>query len=369
LWLRRSSPRRRGQPVLSGRARAAAGLSFRGLAGKIDNRVSPQQIGKYERDEDLPGSAVLIVLSVALGVSVDYLVGDQEMVLDGVEFRMKQIASKKEQAQIQAKVLHVIERYLMVEEILGLPSTDWDKPREAPFPVKDIAEADLAARYLREHWNLGIDPIPNLMELLEERGIKVLVVDSQENIDGLAGQVRRSRGEPVPVIVVRGGVHGERQRFSLAHELAHMVTDVHGDEKFKERAAHRFAGAFLMPAEVLWSNVGRHRTSIGWSELFGLKPLLGASVQAITYRCRDLGIFPPVLSEHLFREFSRLGYRSAPNYEPNHLPEEKAARFSRLCYRALAEGAISEPKTAELLNMTVRELNRRMEEPDAVARP
>lgn len=348
-------------------ARAAAGLSLRDLAERIDNRVSAQQIGKYERDEDVPGSGVLIVLSHALGVSLDYLVGDQEMVLEGVEFRKKQITSKKEQAQIQAKALHLIERYLMVEGILGLSSAEWDKPREAPFPVRQIEDADRAAQYLREHWNLGIDPIPNLVELFEERGIKVLVVDSEENIDGLAAQVRRSRGEPVPVIVVRRGVHGERQRFNLAHELGHMVMDVQGDDKFREKAAHRFAGAFLMPAEALWSNVGRHRSSIGWSELFALKQLFGASVQAITYRCQDLGIFPPSLSQRLFREFSRLGYRSAPNYEPNHLPEEKAGRFDRLCYRALAEGAISEPKTAELLNITVRELNRRMEEPAPAA--
>jgi Zn-dependent peptidase ImmA (M78 family)/DNA-binding XRE family transcriptional regulator len=348
-------------------ARAAAGLSLRDLAERIDNRVSAQQIGKYERDEDVPGSAVLIALSHALGVSVDYLVGDQEMVLEGVEFRKKQITSKKEQSQIQAQALHLIERYLMVEEILGLPSAEWDKPREAPFPVVEIGEADRAAQYLREHWNLGIDPIPNLVELLEERGIKVLVVDSEENIDGLAARVRRSRGEPVPIIVIRRGVHGERQRFNLAHELGHMVMDVRGDDKFREKAAHRFAGAFLMPAEALWSNVGRHRSSVSWGELFALKKLCGASVQAITYRCADLAIFPPVLSQKLFREFSRLGYRSAPNYEPEHLSEEIPSRFDRLCYRALAEGAISEPKTAELLNITVHELNRRMEEPAAVA--
>ena len=82
----------------------------------------------------------------------------------------------------------------------------------------------------------------------------------------------------------------------------------------------------------------------------------------------DLGIFPPPLSQRLFREFSHQGFRSAPNYEPEHRPEETPERFERLCYRALAEGAISEPKTAELLNITVRELNRRMEEPAAVAR-
>ena len=69
-----------------------------GSPSKIGNRVSAQQIGKYERDEDVPGSGVLIALSEALGVPLDYLVGDQEMVLDGVEFRKKQITSKKEEA-------------------------------------------------------------------------------------------------------------------------------------------------------------------------------------------------------------------------------------------------------------------------------
>jgi Zn-dependent peptidase ImmA (M78 family) len=348
-------------------ARAASGLSLRGLAERIGNRVSAQQIGKYERDEDVPGSAVLIALGNALDVRLDYLTGDQEMVLDGVEFRKKQITSKKEEAQVEAQALHLIERYLMVEEVLGLPSAEWDKPREAPFPIHEMAEAELAAQNLRAHWGLGIDPIPNLIELLEERGVKVVVVESEENIDGLAAQVRRGERAPVRVIVVRRGAQGERQRFNLAHELGHMVMEVHGDERFKEKAAQRFAGAFLMPAEALWSNVGRNRSSIGWSELFALKQLFGASVQAITYRCGDLGIFPPGMTQRLFREFSRLGYRSAPNYEPYPLPEEKPERFERLCYRALAESAISEPKTAELLNITVHELNRRMEAPAAVA--
>jgi len=348
-------------------ARSAAGLSLRDLQAKIGNRVTAQAIGKYERDEAVPSSGVLMALADALGVSLDYLMGDQDMALEGIDFRKKQITSKKEQAQIQAKALHLIERYLMVEEALGLPSAEWDKPRGAPFPVRELAEAELAAQYVREHWSLGADPIPNLVELLEEHGIKVLIVDSESNIDGLAALVRRSRGEPVRAIVIRSGLHGERQRFSLAHELGHIVMEVQGDERFRERAAHRFAGAFLMPAEALWSNVGRHRSSIGWSELYALKQLFGASIQAITYRCSDLGIFPGSLSQWLFQEYSRLGFRSAPNYEPNHLPEEEPSRFNRLCYRALAEGAISEPKAAELLNISVRELNSRMQEPAPMA--
>jgi Zn-dependent peptidase ImmA (M78 family)/DNA-binding XRE family transcriptional regulator len=340
-------------------ARAAAGLSLRELEGRIGNRVTAQAIGKYERDESMPSSGVLIALADALGVSVDYLVGDQEMVLEAVEFRKKKITSRREEAQVEARILHLLERYLMVEELLGLRSIEWHRPREAPYPViQGVSEADRAAQSLREHWGLGTDPIPNLVELFEEQGIKVLAVDLT-NIDGLTARVRRAQKGAVPVVVVNRNDWGERQRFTLAHELGHMVMDVSAKVD-DEKAAHRFAGAFLMPADALWAEIGRHRTSIGGRELFYLKQLFGVSVQAITYRCKDLGIFGESLFRRLFHEFNRLGWRSPPYQEPYARPGEEPTRFKRLTLRALAEGAISEPKAAELLGLSVRELNQRM---------
>lgn len=341
-------------------ARAATGLSLRELEDRIGNRVTAQSIGKYERDESMPSSGVLIALADALGVSVDYLVGGQEMVLEGVEFRKKKVTSKREEAQVEARVLHMLERYLMVEELLGLRSIEWHRPREAPYPViQDVSEADRAAQSLREHWGLGSDPIPNLVELLEEQGIKVLSVDLT-NIDGLTARVRRARKDAVPVIVVNRKDWGERQRFTLAHELGHMVMDVSAKVD-DEKAAHRFAGAFLMPADALWAEIGRHRTSIGGSELFYLKQLFGVSVQAITYRCKDLGIFSESLFRRLFHEFSRLGWRSPPYREPHAMSGEEPTRFRRLTFRALAENAISEPKAAELLGLSMRELDQLMD--------
>ena len=341
-------------------ARFSSGLSLRDLEEKIGNRVTAQAIGKYERNESMPGSGVLIALADALGVSVDYLVGDQEMILEAVEFRKKTITSKREESQVKAKTLHLLERYLMVEELLHLRSVEWHSPREAPYPViRDFSEADMAARSLRDHWGLGNDPIPNLVELLEEQGIKILAVDLT-NIDGLTARVRRTQKSDVPVIVVNRKEWGERQRFTLAHELGHMVMTAKVDE---EKAAHRFAGAFLMPAEALWAKIGKHRTSIGWNELFELKQIFGASVQAVTYRCKDLGIFNVSLFRRLFDEFTRRGWRAPPYKEPYAKEGEKPKRFERLTFRALAEGAVSEPKAAELLGLSVHELNRRMGEP------
>ena len=115
------------------------------------------------------------------------------------------------------------------------------------------------------------------------------------------------------------------------------------------RPAHRFAGAFLMPVEVLWAEIGKHRRQVGWGELFDLKRLFGVSVQAITYRCKDVGIFGEGLYRRLFTDFSRRGWRSPPFPEPQ--PDTEARRRSASSGCAIPappEGAVSEAKAAEL---------------------
>lgn len=343
-------------------ARAAGGLSLRDLEAKIGNLVTAQAIGKYERNEDMPSSRVLSALADALSVSEDYLLSSDDMVLDGVEFRKKDMTSKREEAFVEGQTLHLLERYLAIEDALGLPSVVWDRPREAPYPVKDIADAENAARALRIYWRLGIDPIPCLAELLEERGIKVLSVDLSD-IDGLTARVRRKSGEAVPVIVIKASAWAERKRFTLAHELGHMLMEV-APSVDVEKAAHRFAGAFLMPSEALWREIGKHRTMISHGELLRLKELFGASFQAIVYRCRDLGIIADAAFRNLFRSFTQNGWRKEPYKEPGAIPPSKESpkRMERLCFRALAERQISEARAAEVLGISVRELSKRMDE-------
>jgi Zn-dependent peptidase ImmA (M78 family)/DNA-binding XRE family transcriptional regulator len=343
-------------------ARSAAGLSLRDLEERIGNRVTAQAMSKYERDEMMPSSDVLIALARALSVSEDYLLGEQALELDGVEFRKKAHMSGREEAQVQARVMQLVERYLTVEEVLGLP-LNWDEPREAPYPVsKDISEADRGAHFLREHWGLGLGPITKLVELLENRGIKVLAIDA-DKMDGLTARVKRRAGSAVPVIVINGKDWSERKRFNLAHELGHLVLDV-ADPLNPEKAAHRFAGAFLLPAEALWSEIGKHRTSISLGELQRLKELFGASLQAITYRCHDLGIINRPLFKELFDLFQARGWREPPYEEPGALApkDEDPTRLERLCLRALAEGVISESKAAELLGISAHELNVRLDQ-------
>jgi Zn-dependent peptidase ImmA (M78 family)/transcriptional regulator with XRE-family HTH domain len=339
-------------------------MSLRELERAIGNLVTAQAIGKYERDEDMPSPAVLSSLASALHVSEDYLLAAGELTLDGVEFRKKAIASKREESFVEGQVVQLLSRYLAIERVLRLPSLDWDRPREAPYPVHETAQAENAARALRMHWGLGIDPIPKLSELLEERGIKILSVPLT-NIDGLTAKVAHGGGAALPVIVVKQGAWAERKRFTLAHELGHMVMDIQGSAD-AEKSAHRFSGAFLMPAEALWREIGRHRTSMSLGELLRLKQLFGASFQAIVFRCRDLGIIGAATLRQLFQTFSARGWRSPPYEEPGRMPpeQEEPRRMERLCFRALSEGAIMEAQASDILGISVRELAKRMEQPE-----
>ena len=112
-----------------------------------------------------------------------------------------------------------------------------------------------------------------------------------------------------------------------------------------------------MPEEVLWSKIGKHRSDIDWRELLALKLSFGMSIQAITHRCRNLGIISQALSVRLFETFERVGWRSPPYREPLDVQGKRIGRFERLCLRALAEGAISESRASELLEVSVKELN------------
>jgi len=115
-------------------ARGAAGLSLRGLEGRNGGRVTAQAFGKYERNESMPGSGVLIALAQALGVSVEYLISDQVLELEAVEFRRKAISRKREEVRVQARVVDLVERYLTVEELLALPSVDWNNLERHRIP-------------------------------------------------------------------------------------------------------------------------------------------------------------------------------------------------------------------------------------------
>src|ERR1700677_2682987 len=319
-------------------ARRKAGLSLPDLSAAMNEKVTAQAIGKYERGEDAPSSRVLMALATALGVSLGSLLNTQGMEFSSVEFRTRANTTAKDRAHVETEVLEWIERYLQIELILDLDSAKWQCPVPCPVQLRDVNGAEILANDVREEWKLGLDPIPSMTELLEEKGLKVLTVPLPLRVSGFACLVGRGEGQPpLPVIVVNNQFSLERRRLTLAHELAHRLIDTHClSEKDEEKAATLFAGAFLMPSEHLLRTVGNQRNAFGYKEIVDLKRLYRVSGVALLMRLRQLSVISESTLIYAFQTVAR-GWRTQ---EPEELEEanargqrERALRFERLCYR------------------------------------
>ena len=342
-------------------ARKRAALSLRGLADRINNLVTPQALGRYERGEIAPSRRVLEALAGVLNVDVGFLEARSGVRLGEIDYRKRSGTSAAERASVEAAVLEHVERYLLVEEVLGLDSAGWNFDS---LSVRTIEDAEEAAEKTRLRWQLGEGPIANLTELLEERGLKVICVPLPNGVSGLTCFVRRASGdeERVPVIVVNRAHGLERRRMTLAHELAHRCISV-GGSLDTEKAANRFAGAFLQPANHVRREIGAHRQSFGAVELMQMKQVYRVSAAALLVRFRDLGIISHETMVYIFQTVGRTWRKT----EPNPIREgsggailEAPCRFERLCYRAVAERLLSKQRAAELLATSVRSVEKGM---------
>ena len=316
----------------------------------------------------MPSSAVLVGLAKTLDVSLDFLMGGQVEALEAVEFRKHSGTSAKDRARAEAIVTEALEDYLAIEDVLELePSAD-------PFAglrcgrIENLDEAEAKAGELREHWNLGVDPIPSVTGLLESHGIKVIEADLPARFDGLACGVKRSGDRPdTDVVVTSGRTNVERKRLTLAHELAHRVIRDTGNPAVKiEKAMQRFAGAFLVSAEHLCVEAGARRHGITYRELMRLKRFYGVSATAMLIRLRDVGILPAAAIEYAFRTYAR----SWRTREPEPITDdeglgafEKPQRFERLVWRALGDELISPVRGAQLLRRSLNDVEREIRGP------
>lgn len=183
--------------------------------------------------------------------------------------------------------------------------------------------AAAVARDLRAAWRLPAGPVRDVTALLEAAGVVIV-----ERALGTRGQDAvsswpREPGRPA-LMLINDGLPVDRRRFTLIHELGHLVMHaLPGDEQ--EEQANLFASEFLVPAdEVVTQMAGL--TTRDFPRLLELKAYWGVSVAALVRRAKDVD----VISERQYREFQvqlgRLGWRKR---EPGTLRSERAAILQR----------------------------------------
>jgi Zn-dependent peptidase ImmA (M78 family) len=327
-------------------ARTMRGHSMQSLSDLLDGQLSKQAIGKYEKGEAIPRKDNLIALANALELKLDFF--DREISVDiNPSFRKLDSLSPKHQDKIIELTRDFVERYIQAEHLVGetLPFKEYQK-----YTCSSLEEAEQNAFKLREDWDLGKDPLHNIVETLEEKGIKVLRINFQEDdFSGLSSPLNNGHA----VIVINTKHKIDRQRFTALHELGHLVMNFTEESPKKdiESFCNRFASAMLIPADVAIKELGPSRKNILIPELIIIKGQYGISPQAMMKRAAELGIIKEHRSKRFFQD---LKARNLLKEEiGNFNGEEKSSRLNQIILKGVAEDYITSSMAASILNISV----------------
>jgi len=319
------------------------GMSLQDVANELSNRgrkLSRAILSKYELNQSTPNALVLRDLAGILGVKTDYFFSESDVSIEWQAFRKKSSVTQVAQERIKILAEQKIEQLLQVESICGIETKSSELP--AFRTISTVDEVEELAEELRNQWRLDDLPIKSLSELLESKGIILVPLPSQiAGMDGLVGSLVGNR----KIIVYELGKSTDRIRLTIAHELGHLLGGTE-DYKLNEKIANRFAGAFLAPATMLYQDMGTARTSFSIPELCLLKEKYGISIQALTYRAKDLGILTESAFKSMYINFRTRGL-SAVELGKWDYPEEQT-HIKHIIFRAVAEGRISETKAQEI---------------------
>jgi len=352
-----------GQQLL--RARKSARLSLREFAQRTG--VSHTAIDKYEKGVLTPSSRQLIDFAKVLGIRGEFFFRPMKVEITGVEYRKEASIGQCLLNRVHGDVLDQAERW---QELLSLypdsPIEPFSVPANLLGEIREEGQIEPFAEGLREAWSLGLNPIPALIYTLESKGIRVIASGAveQREFDGVAGKV-----DGVPLIVVGRDWNGDRQRFTLAHELAHLLLNgrvapelietprvPHKRGDLLERLCNRFARAFLMPRQAVVAHLGARRRQLLPNELLLLKHKYGLSMQGCLFRALDSQVIDAASHQQLCRLFSQRDWR---RQEPGvSYPPEEIILFKQLVFRALGEELLGESKAAELLGIPLARFHR-----------
>lgn len=324
-------------------ARTLAGLSQDELVNRIEGLVSKNAISKYEKGEMMADGKVLIALANALSIKPDYFFRPFTVEIGNIEFRKKSKLSVKSVNAIKQKVTDNVERYLEVEQFLSIES-GFSNPLAA-HEIRDKKDVEKAVNKLLKAWKIGFNALPNVIELLEDKEIKVIEIDAPDEFDGFSGWADGK----YPIIVINKTYGVERKRLTALHELAHLLLNFpEGIEHNEmEKRCFQFGAAMLMPEETFRMELGNHRSHIPAAELILIKETYGISIQAIMQRAKDLGI----INDYTFLNFrKKISKNRKEEGLGQYLGKEESSRFKQLVFRAAAEEVISMSKAANLFN-------------------
>ncbi len=312
-------------------------MSLQDLADQVG--LNKMAISNYENGKREPKLDICQKIADALNVSLAMLVskyGNELIVVPG-SFRKKARLSKEKTDLVQGQETHYLGRLYEAISFLG----DSSLPPLMEVPPMEVKSAEDAGQKLREILGLSFHgPVGNITDILENNGYIICPIDAIE--EGFSGHSGHVNGRPYIAVNVK--MNGERQRFTLIHELAHLVFRF-PDDQDEERKVDEIAGAFLLPKDDIIRELGPKRRDIR-GDLQFIQLEYGISKASIVMRAYQAGIITKETYTITMKWMSARGYLKD---DQTGVSEEGTHLLEQLTLRAVAEEQIGISKAAEIL--------------------
>ena len=273
-----------------------------------------------------------------------------------IEEKMPVIAEHAASFRSLSKMTDAMRNCALSAGAIAFKINEWMEERfnlpQAELPdLRDLSPEEAAAT-LRRMWGLGNAPIPNMIHLLESKGIRVFsLAEEAREVDAFCTWY-----DCKPFVFLNTMKSAERSRFDAAHELGHLVRDVysmqHGEVQGAEmeRQADAFASAFLMPKESVITNRPPVFTI---KYLMKLKHYWGVSLAALAYRYNALAQVTEWNYRNLCIEMAKNGYRTN---EPEPMERESSQLLTKVL-DFLQSQRLGRAEIAKNLCISVDEIN------------
>ena len=325
-------------------ARETCGLTQTELSRRIG--TSAAAVSQFEKADAKPSASTVAVLAEALSFPVGFFAvtsspssrpdGDPDSLDGHGHFRSLRsvTASQRRQAlsatQLVRDMADALSRYVRLPDP-AVPSLAVD--------AGDLAIAEEGAATVRRAWGVPPGPVADVIQLAERHGI----VTARHQISTPAVSAYSVQFPERPIVIVnRYGVKRDRDRFSVSHEIGHLVMHEAGRSlasKATEAQANRFASAFLLPADEIRDLLP---AVPDWVHLLTLKQRWQVSLGALLRRASDLGVMSDQVYMQAMRTVGARGWRVS---EPGELGAPESPRVLSLAIESA--GADTESLAAE----------------------
>lgn len=292
------------------KARIYRGLTVAELAERVG--CQRQTLSMYEISKSQPtDKATVARLAQELDFPVKYFYEHPNASASGtVYFRSLLTTNKKYRSEQIAKMDYLSQIYSLLQDYVAFPAFE-------SLSLPDAVTPEQAAYALRDAWGLGRDPIDNLISIVEQHGILVTSFSTSTNDVDAFSQFIDTVDAPTYIIAYSNNkTSAARIHFDIAHELGHIclhewsedIEDISKEEfKLKEREAHDFAAAFLLPEETFKKDAEKGPQTITYYKQ--LKKKWKVSIAAMIRRSEKLGIISTEEYQNLIRIMQRRGLR------------------------------------------------------------